>query len=51
MEKIVIIDENKYEIIKEYKNGFVKKNLLINVLIIFMTLIMLLETGHMINLD
>ena len=37
MEKIVIIDENK--------------NLLINVLIIFMTLIMLLETGHMINLD
>ena len=25
MEKIVIIDENKYEIIKEYKNGFDKE--------------------------
>ena len=30
MEKIVIIDENKYEIIKEYKNGFDKEEFIEN---------------------
>ena len=49
--KNIKIDDNYYEIIKNYKDGYNEEEFKKNAQIIFMNLIISLATGHMESLD